>query len=71
MIYEVKYTFHDEESETDDVKIFEIDDLILFEKQPDNFKVLFQSISYDNIAEFDDAYAIVFSESGRVIISKK
>ena len=54
MIYEVKYTTRNEEGETDKVKIFEIDDMVLFNDQPVEFKnicrenVLCEEVFFEN-----------------------
>lgn len=72
MIYKLIKTI-DPQMEGEDCKIItlEVDDLIPFHRQTDEFKDLFKSISQNNIAEFDNVDVVLFSESGRVIISKK
>ncbi|MDR2954403.1 MAG: hypothetical protein LBV43_04915 [Prevotella sp.] len=72
MIYKLIKTI-DSQMKGEDCKIItlEVDDLIPFNQQTDEFKDLFKSISQNNIAEFDNAIIVLFPESGRVIISNK
>ncbi|MBB4036993.1 hypothetical protein GGR21_002907 [Dysgonomonas hofstadii] len=70
MIYEVKYTVRNEEDGTDEVKIFEIDDLVMFDDQPGEFKRLFNSREQCDMMEFDNATVITLS-TNRVLITLK
>jgi hypothetical protein len=71
MIYELIKTVDPQtEGQENKVIVLEVDDLIPFNKQTNEFKDLFKSIAQDNMAEFDNANVVLFPESGRVIISK-
>lgn len=60
MIYEVK---------KDDI-VLEIDDMVFFDKQPNEFRNILNRLLVDNIAEFDNCLVILL-ETGRVIITEK
>ncbi|MBD8388209.1 hypothetical protein [Dysgonomonas sp. BGC7] len=60
MIYEVK---------KDDI-VLEIDDMVFFDKQPNEFRNMLNRLLVDNIAEFDNCLVILL-ETGRVIITEK
>ena len=49
---------------------YQVDDLILFENQPKDFKAAYWENIYNGAAEFDNASVVVF-ETGRVIITEK
>ncbi len=60
MIYEVK---------KDDI-VLEIDDMVFFDKQPNEFRNMLNRLLVDNIAEFDNCLVILL-ETGRAIITEK
>lgn len=60
MIYEVKK----------DNIVLEIDDMVFFDKQPNEFRNMLNRLLVDNIAEFDNCLVILL-ETGRVIITEK
>jgi len=72
MIYEVKYTQWDEKNDImiGDENIFTIDDLVLFNHQPEAFRKIFRELQQGNIAEFDNATAILL-ETNRILITSK
>ncbi|WP_165027272.1 hypothetical protein [Dysgonomonas sp. ZJ279] len=51
-----------------DDKTFEIDDLVLFDKQSKDFQTLFNNLENGDIAEFDNVSIVRFS-TGRIIIN--
>lgn len=53
-----------------DNAVFEIDDNVLFERQPKKFRELFNQSQIDNIADFDNCNVLILY-TGRVIITEK
>lgn len=49
---------------------FEIDDNMLYDKQPKQFKELFGKLKVENMADFDNCIVLVLY-TGRVIITEK
>lgn len=71
MIYEVKKTVKAEQEGIEDkVYAFEIDDLVLFNDQPEKVKRFIDNNIEDGMVDLDDS-KIILLETGRVIIIRK
>lgn len=53
-----------------DNKTFEIEDTVFFDRQPQEFRELFNKSKLGDMAEFDNCYVLVLN-TNRVIISEK
>lgn len=67
MIYEVKYTSRNEEGETIDVKTFTIDDMVIFDDQPEEFKKFCREKAFCEEVIFDNAI-VSLQPTGRVLV---